>query len=112
MRAALTFHVQGGSQIDHIFANRTAYDQAFCFNVARHKEFKSHSVLSMQRQTRKAEQMRRAVRKVSYLPQLELPKPHQAHLRSHLGFAFQGALQACDVDNAYDLCGAVRPRDC
>ena len=73
MRVALTCHVQGGSQINHIFANRNAFDQAFYFKVARHQEFKSHSVVSVQLQPPKAEQMRRTLRRASYLPQLAPP---------------------------------------
>ena len=102
-RQAPTCHVQGGSQIDHILATRVAYDQACNFQVTRHPDFKSHSVLSVRMQVPRPEQVRRTRRGVTRIPPLQPPLPDQALFPTRLDQGFTAALEAGDMDLAYDL---------
>ena len=104
MRRANTCHVQGGSQIDHIFASRSAYDQAFGYKVRKHVEFKSHSMVEIALQVPLAAQTRTTLRNVCKIPP-RAPPVHEHHLvyNTQLGRGFWQALAQNDLDKAYQL---------
>ena len=89
-------------------AHRSITSSPYALRMTRHAAFRSFAMLissptSLRLQVPKPEQIRRTLRGVTTVPQLHPPQSGQALYATRLDRDFAEALEAGDVDRAYDL---------